>query len=114
MHNTTEVCIYVYFPVKAAYVAQWNRRGPNPNEKALDLATVIRPQINEITLQLLGVLSSTQSIRDRSDCPVQIEEALNQLVVQKAINVTTEADRTAALCTALSHLCVKLSPTAPN
>jgi chorismate mutase len=63
--------------VQSSLLATWHRVRKAPDHQAKDLATTIRPQLDEIQNQLIEELVTTASVRASSTCRLDLASALS-------------------------------------
>ena len=63
--------------VQSSLLSTWHRVGKAPDHQTKDLATTIRPQLDEIQKQLIEELVSTASVRTSSTCRLDLAAAVN-------------------------------------
>jgi chorismate mutase len=85
--------------VQSALFERW--RDAPPSDAGPDLATVTRAQLDTITKALIAALARVQPLRTTTDCPIRVARTLADW---KAMT-TYDASRSAAMRTALSHVC---------
>jgi len=86
--------------VQKALFESW-RTSQAPTGDAPDLATVMRPQLDRLTGQLIGALAQVQPLRASDDCPARLARSLanwKQLT-------RYDSARGEALNRALGHIC---------
>jgi chorismate mutase len=62
--------------VQYALLAQWHRNGGAPAHASVDLATDIRPRLDQLQLTLVSELANTASLRASEACPVALTKAV--------------------------------------
>jgi chorismate mutase len=83
-----------------ALFAQW-RASRAPDGVAPDLATQTRPQLDRLTQALLAGLARAQPLRDAPDCPSRLARS----IANWKTLTRYDSGQSAALDTALSHVC---------
>jgi chorismate mutase len=63
--------------VQSSLLATWHRAGKAPDHQAKNLATTIRPQLDEIQKQLIEELVSTATVRASSTCRLDLATAVS-------------------------------------
>jgi chorismate mutase len=63
--------------VQSSLLSTWHSVGKAPDHQAKDLATTIRPQLDEIQKQLIEELVTTASIRASPTCRLDLASALS-------------------------------------
>lgn len=86
--------------VQNALFESWRTSQP-PAGAPPDLASVIRPQLDRLTPQLIASLARVQPLRDTPDCPVRVAQSLANW---KSLT-RYDSVRTDALNRALAHVC---------
>jgi chorismate mutase len=72
--------------VQSSLLSTWHRAGKAPDHQAKDLATTIRPQLDEIQKQLIEELVSTEPVRASSTCRLDLATALNGYLTTHQLN----------------------------
>jgi chorismate mutase len=62
--------------VQSSLLSAWHKAGKAPDHQTKDLATTIRPQLDEIQTQLIEELVSTAPVRAGSTCRLDLGRAL--------------------------------------
>jgi chorismate mutase len=62
---------------RSSLLSTWHRAGKAPDNQAKDLATTIRPQLDEIQKQLIEELVSTAPVRASSTCRLDLATAVS-------------------------------------
>jgi chorismate mutase len=62
--------------VQSSLLSTWHKAGKAPDHQKQDLATTIRPQLDEIQKQLIEQLVSTAPVRASSTCPLDLAQAV--------------------------------------
>jgi chorismate mutase len=86
--------------IQKALFDSW-RTGSSPTGPAPDLASVLRPQLDRLTPQLIAGLARVQSLRTEPDCPMRVAQSLANW---KSLT-RYDSLRTDALTEALQHVC---------
>jgi chorismate mutase len=86
--------------VQKALFETW-RVSQAPTDPAPDLATVTRPQLDRLTVQLIGALARVQTLRTSDDCPTRVARA----VANWKELTRYDSTRAAAMNHALGHVC---------
>jgi chorismate mutase len=86
--------------VQNAWFDTWRTSQP-PAAPPPDLSSVIRPQLDRLTPQLLAVLARVQPLRSAPDCPMRVAQSLTNW---KSLTRYDSA-QTNALTRALEHVC---------
>jgi chorismate mutase len=63
--------------VQSSLLFTWHKAGKAPDHQTKDLATTIRPQLDEIQKQLIEELVSTASVRASSTCRLDLATAMS-------------------------------------
>jgi chorismate mutase len=63
--------------VQSSLLSTWHRVGKAPDHQTKDLATTIRPQLDEIQKQLIEELATTASVRASSTCRLDLATAVS-------------------------------------
>jgi chorismate mutase len=63
--------------VQSSLLSAWHRVGKAPDHQAKDLATTIRPQLDEIQKQLIEELVTTAPVRTSSTCRLDLASAVS-------------------------------------
>jgi chorismate mutase len=63
--------------VQSSLLSTWHRAGKAPDHQVKDLATTIRPQLDEIQKQLIEELVSTAPVRASSTCRLDLATAVS-------------------------------------
>jgi chorismate mutase len=63
--------------VQSSLLSTWHRAGKAPDHQTKDLATTIRPQLDEIQKQLIEELVSTAPVRAGSTCRLDLATAVS-------------------------------------
>ena len=63
--------------VQSSLLSAWHRVGKAPDHQAKDLATTIRPQLDEIQKQLIEELVTTAPVRASSTCRLDLASAVS-------------------------------------
>lgn len=66
--------------VQYSLLAEWRRVGKAPDHTPVDLATTIRPELDEVDKALVAELEETTSIRASASCRTDIAKAVGQYV----------------------------------
>jgi chorismate mutase len=80
--------------VQSSLLSTWHRVGKAPDHQAKDLATTIRPQLDEIQKQLIEELVTTAPVRASSTCRLDLATAVNGYLATHqldAVNVQATA-----------------------
>jgi chorismate mutase len=90
--------------VQYSLLAEWHRAGKAPDHTPVDLAKMIRPELDELQTELIAELADTSGLRAGASCRVDIARAVGRYVSEhKAIFGSPQAialDRAmAAACT---------------
>jgi chorismate mutase len=72
--------------VQSSLLSTWHRAGKAPDHQPKDLATVIRPQLDEIQKQLIEELVSTAPVRSSSNCPLDLAAAVSGYLTTHQLN----------------------------
>lgn len=86
--------------VQNALFATW-RTSQAPTGDAPDLATSLRPQLDQLTGQLIGALARVQPMREADDCPSRVARA----VANWKELTRYDSTRANAMNQALGHVC---------
>lgn len=86
--------------VQQGLISDW-RLTPPPPQAVPDLASSIRPQLDQLTTTLLTSLARVQSLRQADDCPVRLAHSLAEW---RRLN-NSDSLHEQALQRALAHLC---------
>jgi chorismate mutase len=98
--------------VQYSLLAEWRRDGGAPTHPSINLAGVIRPELDQLQAELVSELADTMEIRSGPKCRVEMANAIGQYVAahRKEASALTEI----ALDRALSESCADpTSRTAP-
>jgi chorismate mutase len=63
--------------VQSSLLSTWHKAGKAPDHQTKDLATTIRPQLDEIQKQLIEELVSTAPVRASSTCRLDLATAMS-------------------------------------
>jgi len=88
--------------IQQALIADWRQIPPAP-EAAPDLATSIRPKLDQLTLTILAALNRIEPLRQADDCPIRLAHSLTEWHRLNASDALHEQ----ALERAMTHLCIK-------
>lgn len=86
--------------VQNALFDTWRTSQP-PTDAPPDLSSVIRPQLDRLTPQLVAGLARVQPLRDVPDCPMRVAQSIANW---KSLT-RYDSTRTDALTHALEHVC---------
>ncbi|WP_323118468.1 chorismate mutase [Burkholderia alba] len=86
--------------VQNALFANWRATRP-PEGAAPDLATSTRPQLDRLTQSMLAGLARAAPVRDAPDCPSRLARS----IANWKTLTRYDSSQSAALNTALSHVC---------
>jgi len=87
--------------VQNTLIAAWQVTPP-PSTPLPDLATVVRPQLDQITTQLLIALSRSEALRKSDDCPSRLAASLADW---RTLH-DSDSLHNHALTRAMAHVCV--------
>jgi chorismate mutase len=62
--------------VQYALLAQWHRNGGAPDHASVNLATSIRPRLDQLQLTLVSELANTAALRASETCPAALAKAV--------------------------------------
>jgi chorismate mutase len=89
--------------VQSSLLSAWHKAGKAPDHPTKDLATTIRPQLDEIQKQLIEELAKTAPVRASSTCRLDLGEAVSGYLITHQLSA---ADVQAiALKQALASFC---------
>ena len=63
--------------VQTSLLSTWHKAGKAPDHQSKDLATTLRPQLDEIQKQLIGELVTTAPVRASSTCRLDLASAVS-------------------------------------
>jgi chorismate mutase len=66
--------------VQSSLLATWHKAGKAPVHPTKDLATTIRPRLDEIQKELIGELVTTAPVRASSTCHLDLASAVSRYV----------------------------------
>lgn len=86
--------------IQTALFDRWKTTKP-PAGPAPDLAATTRPALDQLTQALIPALARAQPLRDSADCPTRLKRSVETWKAMTHYG----SDETAALTTALAHVC---------
>ncbi|GAB2909201.1 chorismate mutase [Paraburkholderia jirisanensis] len=72
--------------VQYGLLAQWHRDGRAPDEKRVDLAKDIRPELDRLQKGFIKTLADTQTLRAQTDCSVQLARTTQAYAASHALD----------------------------
>ncbi|HEY3598569.1 MAG TPA: chorismate mutase [Paraburkholderia sp.] len=72
--------------VQYGLLAQWHREGRAPDERRVDLAKDIRPQLDSLQQKFIRALADTTALRAQPDCNAQLVLATQDYVSSHALD----------------------------
>jgi chorismate mutase len=66
--------------IQYSLLAEWRRAGKAPDHKAINLASTIRPELDQVDNALITDLAETAGIRASATCRVDIAKAVDKYV----------------------------------
>jgi chorismate mutase len=66
--------------VQYSSLAAWRRVGTAPNHKPINLASTIRPELDQVDTALIAELAKTAGIRESMSCRTEIAKAVGKFV----------------------------------
>jgi chorismate mutase len=72
--------------VQYGLLAQWHRAGRAPDEKRVDLAKDIRPQLDKLQQGFIQTLADTRTLRAQADCSAQLARATQAYAASHALD----------------------------
>ena len=66
--------------VRYSLLAEWRRVGKAPDHTPVNLAGVIRPELDEVGEALISELTETAEIRARASCPADMAKEVGKYV----------------------------------
>ncbi|HVE10189.1 MAG TPA: chorismate mutase [Paraburkholderia sp.] len=72
--------------VQYGLLAQWHRAGRAPDDKRVDLAKDIRPELDRLQQGFIKTLADTKTLRAQADCSVQLARATQAYVTSHALD----------------------------
>jgi chorismate mutase len=88
--------------VQYGLLAQWRRDGRAPDERRVDLAKDIRPQLDNLQEKFIRALADTTALRAQPDCDAQLARATQEYVSSHALDELYAL----AMDRALARVCV--------
>jgi chorismate mutase len=70
--------------VQYSLLATWHRVGRAPAHRPIDLARVIRPELDKLHMELIGELADTADIRASAACPAYVAKAVGKYLAAHA------------------------------
>jgi chorismate mutase len=67
--------------VQYSLIADWRRAGSAPAHRPINLAAVIRPQLDKLQTELIGELTDTADIRASAACSEYVAKAIEKYLV---------------------------------
>jgi chorismate mutase len=91
--------------VQYSLLADWRRNGGAPPHGPIDLAGVIRPELDHLQKELVSELADTKEIRSGPNCRVEIADAVGKYVAadREETSKLTEIALDRALSTSCAH-----------
>jgi chorismate mutase len=72
--------------VQYGLLAQWRRAGRAPDERRVDLAKDIRPELDRLQEGFIRALADTKTLRGQPECNVQLARATQDYVTSHALD----------------------------
>jgi len=90
--------------VQYSLLAEWRRHGSAPSHTPINLAGVIRPELDQLQAELVAELADTKEVRSGARCRIEMATAVGKYVAahRKETSTLTEI----ALDRALSESCI--------
>lgn len=66
--------------IQYSLLAKWRRAGKAPDHTPVDLATTIRPKLDQVDKALIAELEETTGIRASASCRIEIARAAGRYV----------------------------------
>jgi chorismate mutase len=89
--------------IQYSLLAEWRRAGKAPDHKAINLASTIRPELDQVDTALIADLAETAGIRASATCHADMAKAVDKYV--SAHKDSFSALKAAALDRAMGSAC---------